>query len=679
MNKRKTVSGQTARERAARVVRSLSRQDEASVVEDLFEPEIDPAALAPLRGGAPADGLLLASIKNDVLNIRIPIKTDPTETVPDWDGFQLFIDDSLYDNRQDVVDADLTAGFVNLVIAAADRREKIMQTPYRVRYRKWKGPSFLNQYTDWPTAIQFIVDLTPPGPHLSNPFIDPDIVKSGLTSAMLTDLGDKLPAEIYSYGFQALGDNVYLMVNDIVSTAPITRDDVTNDFVVEYPRALIELADDGPVDFKYRVEDRAGNMSTDSDPTTIRVLLKIAIDDLEQPEVPVFAQNDIIVDADARAGVLVQIPFHDRIEAGDEIVVVWGGRDQEAREVLAADLLDPDFVFGPDGGIAVQYEEVLAALDGATRGTVSVAYKVLRDGFTIGTSPDLDDVLIDLTLAGGEDPDPTDPVHGLLLPLTIRPPSGAGPDNIIPPDQFGDDATAVIPWENKDGDPVFEEGDEIQVYWDGAAALAAPYTIEAADVVAGAVPPQTVLGTVIEAGGSNPRLPVHYTVTRTLQPPPADQSNTSLAPDQLVDVQSSDDLPGGAPGLSAGDFPEAQGTPGNRVVTIAVAQGGTLFQVAHYLNQVAGDTVFLEAQAYTGLSGGAPVGDKLEQPIIVKDGEENDPVNFLMPQTFFLIDPLDASIGRVVVTYTVTQDRPNPIPVTSPATTAVTDVRGWKP
>ncbi|KVO19010.1 hypothetical protein WJ73_05180 [Burkholderia ubonensis] len=650
-------------------------------VEQLFDAEIDPAALAPLRGGVPADGLLLGSIRNAPLRIDIPIATDPEETVPDWDGFQLFVDGTLYGTRVDVTDQHLNDGKVSIEIAAADRVEKGEKEPYRIGYRKWKGPEVIGEFSDWPGTVAFIVDLTPPGPRLSKPLIDPAIVNGGLTPARLTELGDKVPAEIYSYGSQALGDDVYLIIEDSdgiqhPSLTPITRDNMSSEFFVDYPRTLIEQAVDGPVQFRYKVQDRAGHMSTDSDPEIIRVLLSGYIDDLLAPSVPVFDANDIIVDEDARAGVLVEIPFHSEIEAGDQIVVVWGGRRQLPVDLLAGDLQDP--LWGPGGGVAVPYDEVLASLSGATRGTVSVSYEVLRDGGSIGASPDLENVLIDLTLPGGPDPDPDTPESEQLRVLTIRPPSGTGADNVIPSDQFGDDATAIIPWENVDGDPVFEERDVIQVLWNGVEALATPYEVTADDVTNGAIPDLTVPGSVISDGGGNPALPVQYTVTRALQPPPNGKSNTVLAPPQPVDVQSPDDLPGGPAGLLPGDFPLAQGTVGNRVVTKPVAQEGTLFQVGHYLNQAEKDSVYLEAQAYLGMTGTAnPVGSKYEWTVEVEAGKENDPVELPVPEAFFFISELDKKIGHVVATYTVTQDKPNPIPVKSEEVTAIIDVRGW--
>ncbi|MGT0193820.1 hypothetical protein ACVHYJ_17430 [Burkholderia pyrrocinia] len=681
MNKREVTLKSAARQRSARVVRQAARNT-TNQLEPLYPPEIDPNALAPRRGGVPADGLLRESIRNQPLRIDTPISTDPNETVPGYDEFQLLFNGVLYGASVQVQQQHLDNGVVPLEIAAADRVHTPgeQQTLYQVSYRKWKGPPSLGYYTDYPTPIQFIVDLLPPGPTLSHPEIDSEIVKNGLTSAKLTELGDKLKAEIYSYGGHALGDDVYLIVsdsnNEYVATNPITRDDISGPLFVDYLRALIEQVDDGPVKFQYRIQDRAGNMSTDSDPTIIRVLLKAAIDDLEAPDVPIFSANDIIVDADARSGVLVEIPFHDRIEAGDQIVVNWGGRKQPPADLLPVDLQDP--LWGPGGGVAIQYSEVQAALNGATRGTVDVSYEVLRGGLSIGTSPALPGVLVDLTQAGGPDPDPGTPENELLQKPTIRPPSDTGDDNEIPPDQFGQNATALIPWENTDGDPAFEEDDEIQVWWGGVAALASPYVVTDADVTNEAIPPLTVLGTVIDTGGSNPAMPVQYTATRALQPPPAGQSNTARSPIQPVDVQSLDDLPGGQPGLRGGDFYQALGTVGNRVITLAVAAGGTPFRVESYLNQAENDSVHLVAQAYLGLTGETtPVGDEYEATLSVAAGKETEPVDFPVPQGFFLIPELDAGIGHVVVKYTVTQDKPKPIPVTSRETRAVIDVRGW--
>jgi len=639
MNKRETPKVRAV-SRPAGVVRQgapTGRSGDIGILKaDLFAPDIEPAALANVPDGMEPDGLLFASYRDRPLQISIPL--DVAAIVPSFDKMQLILDGVEYADPVIIEESDAETGSIALEIAATDRPEKPNQAPYRLSYQFIDG--FTDEKTRYSGAIQFIVDLTPPGrPSLGAAQKFPaDVVAGGLSSARLTELGDQLPAEIPSYEGVTIGDRLFLQVNDQASLVPIPTGNVGQPLPIAYPRTLIEQVDDGTLNFSYRISDRAGNMSELATAVPIKVLLKGGIEDLEAPSVPVFAANDIIVDADARAGVLVQIPLHENLEAGDAIQVIWGGIDLTPVPLLAGDLTDP--LFGPEGGIRVSYATLLAALGGATRGTVGVAYRVRRDALEVGTSPPLEDVLVDLTLAGGVDPE--NPEHGLLVALTIMAQGETDP-NQIPPAKSDLDATATIPWKNVDSDPVFLEGDLIQILWNSTLALTPPYAVTADDVTAAIDLELTVPGVIILAGGSAPDLPVTYTVTRALASPPDGHSNTARAPDQPVDVRSKADLPGGEAGLLAGSFSDAMGTPPNQYISTLVARGGTPFRVDAYLNKKVGDRIEVTIQVYEGTTGElvTPVGEPHTDGHWVAAGEEAQAKDFTVPESFFFTEYLE--------------------------------------
>ncbi|WP_157654136.1 hypothetical protein [Burkholderia ubonensis] len=657
---------------------------------DLAPPSVDPTALGRPRPDGTHDGVLKASIRDDDLNINVPVVAEMYEN---WDAVLLILDGQRFDSPK-VISADhMSSGLVDFSIPANSpfRSENFVFNPYhKVEYILFQGYTsgsggYEGAPNHYPGEIHYIVDYTAPGPNLSPPeILRWDLVKNGLTPAVWAQVGEKIEAEIASYGFQDAGDLVYLLVDGVPSAAETVED--FESLFFDYGKTLVEQAQDGDVLFQYRIEDRAGNMSTDSRGVTIKKLLRIGIDDLRPPTVPDFVDKGIVIIDDVLPeGVLVEIPFNAKLVAGDKIQVVWGGQVLNAVSLSPTDLQSDPLFGGAGNGIRVLYAEVRAALGVPTRGQVTVEYRVLTsDGNDRGSSQNNPLVLVDVTQVGGERPDPEDSDnpedHDGLVPLTIRVATG-GSDNVIPPDKFGEDATAIIPWENVDGEDAFVEGDEVQVFWKDkdTPVLAEPRVISDQDVQDKVDLEVPVDGGIITDGGSNPQMPVWYVGTRFLESPPDDQINKSKARNQLVNVQSRSDLPGGDTGLNPGDFPDAEGPALNRHIDRRVAQGGTRYEIEPYDNQSEFDYVDLVAQIYDNPgTGGNPVGPDHRET--KRAGSDNLPVEFLLPEAYFLNDVVGDRVGRIEVVYTVRQDKPGAIPVSpARASRATLDTRPINP
>ena len=664
---------------------------------DLLRPTLDPDFLAPPPPEGPADNVLLVGVENQPLTISWTISVDPASPGAD-DTFQLeFGTDPNnlvpYKLAQDIDDAQYQYGdVIDTLIDAIDRPgDPDTNSPphdgsnvtYYVRGHYHLGPANEELYSD---PISFIVDLVPPGYRtltLTEPDIDPSIVASGLTDTILTVLGDKVDADIGVYGRETPGDVIWLYVDNersLVSTPVAPGNNITS---VEYPRELIARAGDGPRRaFRYQAQDRAGNVSPLSRPVYIDVQLAPIIPNLRKPTVPIFTANGIITDADARVPVLVEIPGNAAIADGDTIVVTWGTTELGEVDVPPG-YAGEDPLFGPGGGVEVPYAVIQDELAPATRGTVDVTYEVITGSVSRGVSPPEQNVLVDLTLAGGVDPTPDDPKHGNLLPLTIRSMDPAAPPNVIPAGLTAQNATATIPWRGKDNTVVFALGDTIQVWWNGAAALTSPRPIEQSDIDADDELTLTVLGTVIDGENVGDKL-VWYTVTHALVAPPPDQVNVSPAPDQTVEVRSTAELPGGLPGLDEGEYTERIKTNINYpegVIGPNEARGGTPFLIPAYINKAAGDEIRLEVQPYIrNPLPGTKIGPPYVYTYTVKTGEELiDQELPLEQEMFFLPDYLAGRLGKSEAIYWVQSDKTTGKGVESKSIWISVDTRGVAP
>ncbi|EDT37387.1 hypothetical protein BamMEX5DRAFT_6834 [Burkholderia ambifaria MEX-5] len=657
----------------------------SNIPQTLQPPRVEPSFLAPLRGAQP-DNLLLAARKDEDLPILLPffVEMGPGDT------YQLLFGTdpnnlATYGAVEDV------AGYapgdeLEVVIDPQDRPgDPNQNVTYYFSYRFHFGAADTDE--DYTPPASFIVDLVSPGDpspiNVREPIIEQDIIDSGLTDDSLTQLGDEVPAFIATYGRQAQGDRVWLIVNNERSLLP--TDIVLNiPTRVAYLRELIERATDGPQrEFRYQLEDRAGNLSHESQPVRIDVRLAPVIGNLIKPKVPVFEQNGIIKYADAAVspGLLVEIPGHTEVHGGDTIVVKWGGTKLPGVSVPAG-YNGENPMFGPNGGIAVPYDVVRDELpQGNPRGLIEVTYEVLNGDVSRGISPPEENVLVDLNLAGGEDPTPLDPVHGNLLPLTIRSMDSAAPPNVIPAGLTDQNATAVIPWKNKNNEVVFKKDDIVRVFWDGTMALTQEHTIDDADMAANDDLELTVEGSVIDDAGTGD-IAASYEVSRPLVAPPPDQFNPRSSPDQSVDVRNAADLPGGGNPLPKGEFinrDTSNSAYPEGVINAVEGRNGTPFQIPVYPKKAIGDVIHLEVQGYKRTAD-TPTGNLFEYDHEVIDPSEiTQPYDFRVDEGLFFLPDFYNLYGRAKSIYWVTSDKTTGKGVQSLEDAVTIDTRGQNP
>lgn len=422
----------------------------------------------------------------------------------------------------------------------------------------------------------FTIDTTRPGdPKPGEMEFDKDIEDNGLTDAKLTELGNVLPGRIPSYAQRLHGDMIVgiLRKADGTEIGRLTPHQIpygeTNDppTVLQFPRALIEQAGDGLIRFSYEITDMAGNVSVESEFNEIDVFLRPGIADLLPPMVPAYdddepADDKLIDEADARAPVEVQIPGHAEIEIGDEIAVLWGGREQARVEFNGADSTLPVILT-----IKVSYGEVLAAWadappDADGYATIPVSYIVYRAGREAGRPQSPHPVVVNLDQSGGIDPDPETPWNEALgRPVVHHSQWSTGErEDYIPDASIEEDHTFIVPWFQRDidgnitGEDAFQAGDIIYAVYDGVT-VEPRYTVGGDDVNNKVDLVIDLPWTVVKAAGSGIKRTM-YLVTRYLNP--GQRENTSSSPTADVEVEDTGDIPGGEHGLFPASFPNGK-------------------------------------------------------------------------------------------------------------------------
>lgn len=570
-------------------------------------PQVDPTALAPLPDRFVDVGLLLASVKD--LPLKIIVALDPA--FYDGDRLVLFID-NVEQAPYELQRADVEAGVVNLEIAPEDRTvEKMYSIDYVVRGR------FGGDETPRSLKSTFMTDYTAPGdPTLARPQFDREIEADGLTSAKLADMGDVIQGLIPSYQGRADGDTVQAQVvsasGGTVITAPgvqIGPGEANKDLHVEFTRADLVRVGDGVAEFSYWVTDLAGNKSTQSYETEIDLFITSAIEDFVSPTVPLFDDDSLIGEADARSPVYVDIPGNLRLVAGDKIVVSWGNAKLAEVSVVAGDESKPIMFSVP-----VPYGVVLDE----GNGTIPVTYEGFRAGKSLGKPANPTDVVVDLEVPGGPDPDPTDPINQALKPPVLR---SAGwntgdPENEIPVEDSNDPATVIIPWSNALTPPedAFKVDDVIELLYNGDSFDT--YTVDAADVTAGDDIERILPAALIKKYGSG-TLPLQYRATRTLA---SGVENTALSPEQDVVVESASDLPGGGDPLPVGTFDNPHIDMSN------TKEHGAPVTIPDYINKKVGDKVRMHFTANWEFNGSGPLITRAEFGAPGDTGETGYPV-----------------------------------------------------
>jgi hypothetical protein len=427
------------------------------------------------------------------------------------------------------------------------------------------------------------------------------------------DTPNQLAGTIASYYDQAIGDTIETFLQPQGATKVTPGPVIPVNTREEGHKAPFDLATliaaeaTGLVDFWYVVKDKAGNPRS-ADKSTLRMLIVGAPDQLIAPRVPLFSDDDIVNEADARTPIVVEVPEFANAAVGDIIVVDLGGYTIPLPPLQSADI--PADPAKPDPGNAIRTVEIPYAIlsgimpTGQPVFSMQVSYQVKRGTFALD-SAELQ-VDCDLTLPGGPDIDPETPVHDNLKPLVVTHAGAGATPNLIPVG-YTAPVTATIPHLAMDGKTeVFVTGDKVQVYRKGLDGVeievAGEVTIAAADVG------KDLIVTVPDDEGSDDDVePGHwdfyYRVGRPLDAPNDGLDNWALSPTQEVIVADAGDQPGGPNLLPVAICREATEKQGFPALGWILGQDGTFLRVYNYQNMAVGDVIRLTWQGNDALRG----------------------------------------------------------------------------
>ncbi|VVE02983.1 hypothetical protein PCA20602_02233 [Pandoraea capi] len=571
-------------------------------------PIIDPNALAD-RENIPDNvypfNIVKATFEGQPINFTAPIEAHYTL------GYRTrYYVDGVSDGVEGSIgQPDLDAGFFTIGVQPTLLTHGMHTLTYGVK------PEFDPDWGENSVETYFTLDFEEPE-NLGEGEV-PVEAENGLTDQILTNLGNVLEVTLPSWGNQFYLDKIVGIIRQVGGadhTIPEVKIPYPYDFsdpvVLEFPRALLEQVGDGILEITYKITDLAGNESDEAFVKLIDVFIQGGIDDLEPPEVPLHEDDDLIVEEDARTPVVVRIPGHASVEPGFTIVVLWGSRALDG-VVFNGDNTQPFMldVEVPYGVVAAEWNENKDAEEYAD---IDVNYVVYgAGGREVGRPDTATPVRVNLSQAGGEDPDEETPENEALgAPIVRHSAWQAGErENYIPDASVQVDHTIVIPWFVRAADGTitdqhaFLPGDKIIFMYDGVAA--GEYTIANQDVVNEIDLERALLWQTVEAAGSGEK-DVQYIVERTLIPD--GQVNTSLSPPTAVEVEDTGDLPGGGEPLDDAYFNDA-------VITwrIVVEHGGFApMTVPLYANQEIGDRVRVHVLCNAWASGqpdGAPLPD----------------------------------------------------------------------
>ncbi|MFK3796192.1 hypothetical protein [Pseudomonas sp. NPDC088444] len=497
---------------------------------------------------------------------------------------------------------------------------------YRIGYAAING---LGGQVAFSHEVPLIVDRTPPGGDLLAPLIiNPSQLP--LTEDSLSSANNVLTALLPAYFDAKWGDVVRTYWGDQPGPErTLSAEEVgSSGITFTFERSFLEQLKDGDIPVTYTVTDRAGNVSKVSEPALLRLQLRNYPQDLLAPIIPK-ASDGMIDHDDARHGVEVQIPHYGNAQAGDVIVLSWGGLALPG-QVLSEAATQQDILLT----IHVSFATLLAAGDGAA----TIVYEVHREGESRAVSP-ARVVNVFVALPGPQDPAPATWVNEQLAAPQVRGKSEFSQTlNQLNENDYLLNADVIIPWQSG-----FKACDHIHLYW-GSWPTAVLRTLDQNDIDAAADLVICVPNTIIAAEGVGRSIPVHYTVTRH------DNPNTSHSPTQRVQVVSKALLPGGECGLQGALFVDADTT---QTLRSAVINEGTSLKIRPYRNMRAGDRIQLVLNGFDARVDGHPIETAtlntwltLDEPQLIGD------IVFTIPKTLFM----DMSVGRAEAKYCVKND-----------------------
>lgn len=388
----------------------------------------------------------------------------------------------------------------------------------KLRYRIDKYNSDTPEYSN---AISLIFDKTPPW---GRDFPAQAVLAGNLiTDAFFTTNPTGLKVTLPAYEGQDAKDTYALFytstpLQEGQIPAPIDQGTLPANRELLIAKDKIEALGDGLFYVSYLLADKATNLSNIGLPVEVDVNLGALPLNLQDPVVPLAADDDLIDLADAQTGVTVEIPQFDNHLNTDNVEVTWG-----ATEVIVEQIGSRAFPVS----ISIPADNLRLAY-GASDTVVPtpVSYRILRHRVAYG--PNSIDVNVDFSVAGPGRPDPDpdwpNPVHPALLAPVVQG-EVSKTDNVLERRDTGQPAklTFKLYTDAKDGELV-------DFYWDGTLVTEAQHTV---DIAADPDIDVSIPWTYIEAAGNNPALPVHFTIRK-----PTGAGNEQHSLTALVDVDA---------------------------------------------------------------------------------------------------------------------------------------------
>jgi hypothetical protein len=259
--------------------------------------------------------------------------------------------------------------------------------------------------------IPIEIDLTAPGNPLIAPMIFPASVHDGLTSTELEELGDILEATIASYNDMKEGDVIrsYWGTTEGPIVTVGINDMGLKTVMVPFTREFLQPLGDIEAPVYYTVTDRAGNLSMNSEPATIQLLLSV-VTPLPVPKVKEAKEDNTLDPADTAAGATVVIDASANLKKGDLVTVSWQGP-------ISSDTKEKTITSGQAGQpLSVIFSGVLVASN--VGHTIDISYIVTRTNGTDQPSPLLN-LLITAGLSNLEKPLVAGVFDHLLIPDSV--------------------------------------------------------------------------------------------------------------------------------------------------------------------------------------------------------------------------------------------------------------------
>ncbi|WP_459200540.1 hypothetical protein [Pseudomonas tremae] len=270
-----------------------------------------PVIAAALNGGVlPVDSL------NTPLDVGLNV----------WQGarpgytYQLCFDEMLIGLKKEILPSHKPGDPLHLDIPPELLKEGRHSVAYAV-----ENPA--NMVVEYSAETAVIVDLTPPGDPLLAPIIFPEQTQDGLTSEELGSLGNVLSGTIAGYNGMQEGDVVHTYWNDVPGPMTmVSKDDVgLRQTVVDFARPFLELIGDIEAPVYYTITDLAGNLSMASEAVNVKLQLTHATP-LPNPTVKE-AIGTTLDPANALSGATVVIDATANLQAGDQVIMQWQGRN----------------------------------------------------------------------------------------------------------------------------------------------------------------------------------------------------------------------------------------------------------------------------------------------------------------------------------------------------------------